>query len=127
MQSNSRFAVMWALLLPVLTGAMFLVEPLGIAHWTDTQTALSVAEINAFSALVLVLVAYAWATTPREPAALSGGVGAFAIATFATGNGFHWWMLSDRTENLLLAFIGALVLLVLGFITRANVTPTPPV
>lgn len=123
--TNSRFAAIWALLIPVITGAVLLVEPLGIAHWTGAQTALVTAEANTFSGFVLAAMAYFWPGTTREPATLAAALSAFLLATFALGNGFVWWMLSDNAQQLILGFAGSVLALILGLLVRQSVVPAP--
>jgi len=120
MQSNVRFVALWAALVPVLTGACYLIEPLGIASWTETQTGLTVAEVNAASALVLALVAFFWARSVKEPAALQGAVSAVAVATLALGSpaGFAWWSFSDKATALLVSFVGLVLVLILTLLNR---------
>jgi len=122
-KSNARFVVIWAALVPVLTGAALLVSPLHIAHWSEVQTGLVVATVNATSALVLAAVAYLWAHSVKEPAALAGALGAFTIAVVALGNGFTWWDLTDDAAQLVVAFVGSILVLLLAIFVRTSVTP----
>jgi hypothetical protein len=117
-KSNVRFVAIWAALVPVLTGAAVLVAPLELAHWNPTQTALVIAEVNASSALVLAAVAYLWAHSVSEPAALQGAVSAAALATVFLGDGFHWWNLNDAVAKLLVTFAGLVLVLVLTILNR---------
>jgi hypothetical protein len=78
--TNLKFLAIWGALVPVLTGAVLLVQPLGLATWTDVQTGLLVTLINTFSALVIAAVAHFWTKTTSEYAMLSGA---------ATGEGRH--------------------------------------
>jgi hypothetical protein len=116
-ETNTRFAVVWALLIPVLTGAVMLVTPLGIAHWSDMQIAADVALVNAFSALVLAIVATKWRDTAEEPVAVQAALSAFLLALFAVSNLYAWWTLTPDAQQLVIAWFGA-VLLLLAYIVR---------
>lgn len=118
-KSNSRFVVIWAALVPVLTGACLLVAPLHVAAWSQVQTGLAVAEINAASAVVLALYAYLWAHSVKEPAVIQGSVSALALSTVLLGDGFGWFSLDDAAAKLLVGFVGLLVVLVLTAFNRS--------
>lgn len=118
MQSNVRFVIIWAALMPVLTGVALLVGPLGIAPWSEVQTGLVVTEVNALSAVVLAVVAYLWAQSVKEPAALQGSVSVFALATLTLGTGFGWWSLTDQATQLVIALVGAVLVFVLTAFNR---------
>lgn len=120
-KSNVRFVAVWAALVPVLTGGALLVAPLGLASWSDVQTGLAVAEVNTASAFVLAVIAYAWAHSVSEPAALNGTLSALVLSTIALGNAFAWWDLTDATGQLVQTFALAVLLLVLTLFVRSKV------
>lgn len=120
--TNLRFLALWGALTPVLTGAVLLVQPLGLASWTDVQTGLVITSINALSALVIAAVAHFWSKTTSEWAVLSGTASAFLLSVFALGNGFTWWLIEQKLQDQLLGFFGVVFLLALAVITRQNVT-----
>jgi hypothetical protein len=101
---------------------VLLVQPLGLAHWTDVQTGVIVTGINTFSALLLAAVAHFWSKSTSEYAVLSGAASAFLLSLFAAGNAFHWWILSQNLQDQLLAFFGAIFLLGVAAVVRTNVT-----
>lgn len=121
MKSNVRFVAIWAALVPVLTGAALLVSPLGIAHWSEVQTGLVVATVNACSALVLACVAYFWVHSVKEPAAVAGALTATVLSVVALGNVFAWWNLTDQTGQLIVSFAGSVFLLGLAIFVRQSV------
>lgn len=117
-KSNVRFVAIWAAFVPIVIIAAALVPELKIEPWTTTQVTLVTAEVNAVSAVVLALVAYAWAHSVKEPAAVQGTLTALGVATLALGTGFGWWSLSDQATQLLVLLVGAVVVLVLTIFNR---------
>ncbi len=111
-KSNVRFVAIWAALVPVLTYAVMLVPALHIAAWSQGQVNFAIATVNAGSALVLAAVAFFWARSVKEPAALQGALTVFVLAVVALGNVFHWWNLDDTTGQLVAFF--AVSLFVVG-------------
>lgn len=120
--TNQRFVYIWAALMPVITGAIVLVQPLGLASWSTIQTGLVITLANAFSATVLAAVAHFWSKTVSEPAVLVGAVTAFLISLFSVGNAFVWWTIDKTLQDYLLAFVSAVVTLGLAFFVRQSVT-----
>lgn len=118
-KSNTRFLVIWAVLLPFILATMPLVPAFGIAHWSPFQVSIVIAESNAGSALVLAAVAYFWAHSVKEPAALQGAVSGFAVATIFLGNGFGWWSLNDNVTQLVTVWVGLGVIVLLVLLNRS--------
>ena len=120
MKSNVRFVAIWAAFVAVVGGGLVLVAPLGIAHWTDAQTAAAVTVNTTGSAFVLALIAHFWPASTEEPAAVQGATSTFVIAIIACGSAFTWWTLEDPTGQLVVAFAIAVLGLVLVIFNRST-------
>lgn len=119
MKANTRFLVIWAAILPFVLATVPLVPALGIAHWSTFQVSIVIAESNAGSALVLAVVAYFWAKSVKEPAAMQGAVTGFTVATIFLGNAFSWWSLADDVTQLVTVWIGLGLIVLLVLLNRS--------
>jgi hypothetical protein len=117
----------WLKLILGILGALGITVPHLLAafdavDWSESQTLLVVAEVEAVTGLVSAVVAHFWRGTKEEPVAISAALTAFLTATGALVTGFGWWDLTEEQIAALLSVCTALVAAVAAAVARSEVT-----